>query len=157
MKRSGEKPIPKNIDRLQEVRRVNFRKLINESTGVTALARRLKKTKGWVGQLQSGHRPITEKTASIIESSLAKPEGWLSKDQTGMTESSRQIVIADIDSAFDAVRAELKAEGVTATIEQIMQMVKLVHREAQITEKIDPQLIKGLIKLLKPGDEGDGA
>lgn len=72
----------KTLDRIEEFRRNRLQELVVKHGSIAKLAENLNVTPGYISQLLNKHRPITEKTARKIESSLRLEENWLDPKST---------------------------------------------------------------------------
>lgn len=71
-------PISEALPELQETRKRNLKRIIEQAGSASALAERLRYTgPSYLSQMLGPHRPITEKTARHMEKVMELPPGWM--------------------------------------------------------------------------------
>jgi hypothetical protein len=132
-----------------DTRRENLRHLADQWGGPTGIAKQI----GWAGpsyvsQLTNGHRPITEKTARLVEEKLRLDQGWLDQEH----ELPRGVANVDesmVMQVMKAVGAALQEAGVSIGPRKMAQLVEVLYEDAARSGAVDREKVRRMVLLLK--------
>lgn len=138
-----------NDRRIANLRRLRARFIQQEE-----LAKALDWTAPYVCQLIGPHpsRPISERTARKIERRLGLPEGALdaepgtAKRNGAGAASSASNLVAPVMTALDE---EIGRQRMELSRVQYRALVDHVHRDAVTRGGVDPDAVRGLVRLLR--------
>lgn len=134
---------------IQTVRRENLKRLLEREGGPTALGKRLGHSgPSYLSQMATGKRPISERTARTIESTVGLSEFELDQ-QIGESipfngTAARQLlsdVVRAVGEALD--RAQVKPSS-----KKFAEIVALVYEHSASAGRVDQAYIQHLVSLL---------
>lgn len=136
---------------INEVRRKNLRKLVNDYEGMNSLARRLGLTRGaFISQLLSTPpvRTMGEKTARKWEKALGLAEGWMdlpAGEARNVPMTETQVLIETI---VKRVLEETKQRRLNLSPEQISNLVGMSYRDAEMSGGFDTGRMTKILDLI---------
>jgi hypothetical protein len=147
---------------MQDTRRENVRRYVNDNGGPSAVAKRLGHSNGsYLVQMigPNPSRPVTEKNARAFEALLGLDEGYFDRaiaplpvvalPPTPPTPADRTTA-DDLVKVIDAVMAACKDEQVDLTTAKFAEVLSLVAKNAQNAQNADAdQYAHTLVRLLK--------
>jgi hypothetical protein len=136
---------------LQALRKKNLKALIKQWDGPTNLAKKLGYSgPSYLSQLVGSQKPITEKTARYVESTLDLPPGWLDLDQhpdrQGKAERVNSSLVARV---MLTVGAAVEDAGLKLSPGRMADLVAFAYEHAVVDGAVDDECIRKLVKLLK--------
>lgn len=138
----------KDLAVVEETRRENLRLLLAQWGGPTTLAKKLQHSgPSYLVQLQSGNRPITEKTARGFEAALDLPARWM--DTQHHAGENADLLAA----ALAAVEAEiLRTKTTPAHPRQLADIYLLVYEQAKQSGMVSLDYVARLVRLISQGE-----
>lgn len=134
--------------KIQEVRRARLQELVDQY-GASGLAKRLDHSgPSYIGQLLSGRRPMTEKTARAIEEKLGltvRALDALPGEDAPFTNSDNAMVAASIRALGDA----LEETSTQIPPQKFAELVALIYEKAARAGRVDVEHVRRLLKLVK--------
>lgn len=140
------------MSQMDERRRANLKRVVEELGGPTAVAKRLKLSgPSWLAQIMSGHRAFTEKTARKFEKGLGLRQGSLDLD-SHYAESAKPTTVnrevPQVMETINVIQSLLTARNQTLTQVKFGQVVDTVFSHVIKTGKVDPVLVEKILDLL---------
>lgn len=135
---------------IEELRRKNLA-LLKEQWGGEwqSLAKKIGKSPSHLSQIQSGHRPFTEKTARAIEQKLVLAERWLDLEHDSAPQRVSQNedagVLARVIAAIDSA---LKAENADVGRGKYGRLVTFIYEDSRERGAQNESWIRRLVKLI---------
>lgn len=109
---------------LQALRKKNLRALIKQWDGPTNLAKKLGYSgPSYLSQMIGEHKPITEKTARFVETTLDPPAGWLDNDN----HDSGRADTANVARVLLAVGAAIENTGAKVSPGRLADIATFVY------------------------------
>jgi transcriptional regulator with XRE-family HTH domain len=137
------------VGRLDDLRRSNFQRLVDRY-GAASLAKRLGLTgPSYIGQLLSGRRPLSEKTARKFEEKLGLTVRSLDIEGDG---GPIPFVGTDNVLLADSIRVLgelIEQEKVRPAPEKFAELVSMVYAQAVQSGRLDHDHARRLVKLIK--------
>lgn len=132
---------------LDDLRRANFKKLVDRY-GAASLARRLELSgPSYIGQILTGRRPLSEKTARKFEEKLGLTPRYLdSQNDVVPFEGTSPTLMAE---AVRAVGEILEHEKIRPQPAKFAELVAMVYEQSVKVGHVDLEHARRLIKLLK--------
>lgn len=133
-------------------RQLNLRTLVAQWGGGEALAKKLGYSNGsYVSHMATGHRPITEKSARRIETTLGLPLGWMDQDHGRKKEEPVSVRVNPIlfAQAVEAVTTGMQELGVDLSLEKFEELVGIVYEEVLAKGSADYQLLQKMLRLAR--------
>jgi len=125
---------------MKDIRQANLQVLSNRYGSQRAIAEKLHKTPGYINQLLTGHRSISEKTARKIEALLVLPNTWMDQDNVGNELTGEGGKSAEPNSNINLSSlmavATPRTHAALEAIEQAYQKGTLTDEDLQLLETI---------------------
>ena len=138
---------------IQDVRRRNLRRLVQDYEGMNSLARQLGLTKGaYISQLLSDkpQRAISEKVARNWEKKLGLTQGWLDGNPENKAAITRQTLDAALlERVILEVAKAAHDLGVTLQPGRLSELVAMQYVDATTLGQVDPERVRKIVGLLK--------
>jgi transcriptional regulator with XRE-family HTH domain len=134
--------------RIDDLRRANFKKYVDKY-GAASIAKRLNLSgPSYIGQILTGRRPLSEKTARKYEQELGLAP--LSLDATSDTELPFEGTSGFLMAATIRALGELLEESkVEVAPGKFAELAALAYEQAAKDGRVDHEHIRRLIKLVK--------
>jgi len=138
---------------IQEVRRRNLRRLVQDHEGMNNLARQLGLTKGaYISQLLSDKplRTISEKVARKWERTLGLAYGWLDGDPGTQARTNLKTLDAALLEGVILEVSQAAADiGVPLPPGRMAELVSMQYMDAVAMGRIDADRVRKIVGLLK--------
>ena len=140
---------------IEETRRKNLRRIVNEHEGMNTLGRKLGYARGaFISQMLTDPptRPFSEKTARKFERKLRLQEGFFDKPPTPMGSVAAPLQAlnpAVLTAALGAVFDALKAAKVTPSTAQMADVVMMAYMDGLPTGQVNAEFVQRAVNLLK--------
>lgn len=140
----------KNVDGKMDQRRRNLALLNGQWGGEwQSLAKRLSVSPSHLSQIQSGHRPFTERTARQFEQKLSLAKDWLDLEHVaGTTPSSQNDDGALLESIVDALDSALKAIGKDLSKGRFFRVATFVQEDSKERGRQSEAWLRSLLRLI---------
>ena len=133
---------------LDDLRRSNFKRLVDQY-GAASVAKRLGLSgPSYIGQILTGRRPLTEKTARKFEERLGLTPRALDAEANGVVPfvgTSPQLMAETVRAIGDI----LEHEKVRPPPTKFAELVAMVYEHSAKNGRVDLEHARRLIKLLK--------
>jgi plasmid maintenance system antidote protein VapI len=141
--------VNKNVDGLMDLRRRNLVALKDQWGGEwQTLAKKLKVTASHLSQIQSGHRPFSERTARQFEEKLGLAEKWLDLDKTTAVGTSQNDDGALLETIVDSLDSALKAIGKDMSRGKFFRVATFVHEASKERGRQSEAWLRSLLRLI---------
>ena len=115
---------------LQKIRKTNLRALVREWEGPSNLARKLGYGgPSFVSQMLGTHKPVTEKTARLVEEKLDLPAGWLDTPHDE-AKNHGKVDMSLVSRILQVAGAALDDAGVRLAPSRLADLVVLLYDDA---------------------------
>jgi hypothetical protein len=133
-------------DLINEIRRRNLRRLIEEYGGARILAKRLNVSESRLSHIMTRARTWGERSARAWEKKLGLNTGWFDTDfeKREARPSIDNALLAEVSAV---VTTEIKGSSINE--EKLVQLIALVFFHALKDGKVDRDLVQGLVRMAK--------
>lgn len=135
---------------MNQVRRMNLRRLVSEHEGMNKLAQKLGLTRGaYISQLLMDPpvRDLSEKTVRKWERKLNLPTGWF--DGAKAPQATPAVDGGLLTQCLTEVTASLKAAKIDLAPAQLAELVTMQYTDAAATGRVDTTRLNTIIGLIK--------
>lgn len=131
-----------------EVRRRNLQRLVTQHGGISTLAKLMGYTgPSYISQMMRGHRSMTERAASMLETKLGLPSGWMEREHSA-SERVAPEALGDAGLAAIALYGAMEDTGYHLSSEKFAEVLGLVQRDLKSHGYVDSEHITVLLKLV---------
>lgn len=136
---------------LQALRKKNLKALIKQWEGATNLAKKLRYSgPSYLSQMIGPHKPITEKTARLIEAALDLPTAWMDIEHAVTSAQPGRLDTSLVSRVMLSVGAALKDAGISLSPARMAGLVGLIYEHAfEHQGAVDDEYIRRVVKLLQ--------
>lgn len=139
----------KNVDGKMDQRRRNLALLKGQWGGEwQSLAKKLCVSPSHLSQIQSGHRPFTERTARQFEPKLGLAIGWLDSDHSPAIGTSQNDDGALFDATLNTLDSALKGLGKDMARGKFARVATFVHEDSKERGRQSEAWLRSLLRLI---------